>query len=187
MWLGLKRLLLIYFNLHFTMRHHCMRFSSIIILWKWRLLMLASHSWKSSPAFSAKSFYRWNTAPVNVISSCDRIVLWIFQISSRANKFDFLQTNNNAFDPLFGRISLLCSTRKKWKNRKWVWFLFVVWHLFWTGALGSLFLSIASNIRLFFGIDLILLLDFMVFLTDSLVCLTASINSKNEEKHMVSK
>lgn len=74
-----------------------------------------------------------------------------------------------------------------WKHRKSLVSFSLDSIFFKMKALAPLSFSTAAVIGLFFSVDLTIMLDFIVFLTDSLVRLVASINRENEEKGKFSK
>lgn len=59
---------------------------------------------------------------------------------------------------------------------------FLRYDIFELEALASLLFAVFAIVDLFFGKDLTIVLDFTVFLTDSLVLIVASIKHEDEEK-----
>lgn len=161
-----------------------MHFSSILHFRNGRLLMLMTPSQKrisSVLCFSPKVFQtllQWM-----FILPVIRSIIQIFLISYSGKILYFVKVNSIIFDPLLEKSYwLFCSTSKRWKNRKssGIYLLYDI--IFYLEPMAPLLFSTAAIVDVFFGIDLIIVLDFTAFLTDSSVCLATSINRKTEEK-----
>lgn len=142
-------------------------------------LIFTAPSWnKISPSlcFSPMIFLKWHTVPTCVISFYDMDSISDFLISWRRKELHLWQADVVLDQLLQKGCGFLCSAWERSKDRESSNLSSVIRHILWARAFSSLILPIAAIIGLFSATDLIIELDFEVFLTDALVHLAASIN-----------